>query len=84
MVKENIAFPKFARNLYISSLSSSVFCCFRGIISCGVASIFIEGDFSFSFSLFYLFYLHYNAFSVSVSVARSNINSLSFNIYSLF
>jgi hypothetical protein len=47
-----------------------------------VASIFIEGD--FSFSLFYLFYLFYNAFSVSVGVANNNANSLSSSICSLF
>jgi hypothetical protein len=82
VVKENTALPKFARNSYISSLSSSVFCRFRGILGCGVASIFIEGD--FGFSLFYLFCLFYNAFSVSVNVTRNNANSLSSSIYSLF
>jgi hypothetical protein len=82
VVEKNTELPELARNSYISSLSSSVFCRFCGIIGCSETSISIEAD--FSFSLFYLFYLFYNTFCVGVSVASSNANSSLSSVYSLF
>jgi hypothetical protein len=70
VVKKNIELPELARNSYISSLSSSVFCRFCGIIGCSEASIFIEGI--FKLGLFCLFYLFRNTFYVRVSVANSS------------
>jgi hypothetical protein len=82
VVKENIELPELARNSYISSLSSSVFYRFCGIIGCSEASISIEGD--FSFGLFYLFCLFYSTFCVGVGVANNNANSSSSSACSLF
>jgi hypothetical protein len=82
VIKENNELPELARNSYISSLSSSVFCRFCGIISCSETSISIEGD--FSFSLFCLFCLFYSTFCVGINVASSNANSSSSSVYSLF
>jgi hypothetical protein len=82
VVEENTELPELARNSYISSLSSSVFCRFYGIIGCSEPSISIEGD--FGFSLFYLFCLFCSTFCVRVSVASSNANSSSSSVYSLF
>ena len=82
VVEENNELPKLARNSYISSLSSSVFCRFCGMIGCSVAFIFIKND--FGLDLFCLFCLFCNAFSVDVDVANSNANSLFSNIYNLF
>jgi hypothetical protein len=82
VVKENTELPELARNSYISSLSSSVFCRFCGIIGCSEASISIEGD--LGFCLFYLFCLFYSTFCVGVSVASSNANSSLSSAYNLF
>jgi hypothetical protein len=82
VVKENTELPELARNSYISSLFSSVFCRFCGIIDCSEAFIFIEGD--LGFYLFYLFYLFCSTFCVRVGVASSNANSSLFSAYSLF
>jgi hypothetical protein len=82
VVKENIELFELARNSYISSLSSNVFCCFYGIIVCSEASISIENN--LGFSLFYLFYLFYSTFCVGVGVVNSNANSLLSSVYSLF
>jgi hypothetical protein len=82
VIKKNIELPELARNSYISSLSSSVFCRFCGIIGCSEAFISIEGD--FDFGLFCLFCLFYSTFCVGISVASSNVNSLLFSAYSLF
>jgi hypothetical protein len=82
VVKENIELFELARNSYISSLSSSVFCRFCGIIGCSEASISIEGD--FNFSLFCLFCLFYSSFCVGVGVANNNANSSSSSACSLF
>jgi hypothetical protein len=53
VVEENTELPELARNSYIFSLSSSVFCRFCGIIDCSEAFISIKGD--LDFYLFYLF-----------------------------
>jgi hypothetical protein len=82
VVKENTELPELARNSYISSLSSSVFCRFYGIIGCSEASISIEGD--LGFYLFCLFCLFYSTFCVGVGVANSNANSSLSSAYSLF
>jgi hypothetical protein len=82
VVEENTELPELARNSYISSLSSSVFCRFCGIIGCSEASISIKGD--FGFGLFCLFCLFYSTFCVRVGVASSNANSSSSSVYSLF
>jgi hypothetical protein len=82
VVKKNTELPELARNSYISSLSSSVFCRFYRIIGCSEASISIKGD--LGFYLFYLFYLFYSTFYVGVGVANSNANSSLSSIYSLF
>jgi hypothetical protein len=82
VVEKNTELPELARNSYISSLSSSVFCRFYGIIGCSEASISIEGD--FDFSLFCLFCLFYSTFYVRVSVTNNNANSSSSSAYSLF
>jgi hypothetical protein len=82
VVKENTEFPELARNSYISSFFSSVFCRFCGIIGCSEAFISIEND--FGFSLFCLFCLFCNTFCVRISVASSNANSSLFSVYSLF
>jgi hypothetical protein len=82
VVKANTELPELARNSYISSLSSSVFCRFCGIIGCSEASISIEGD--FGFGLFCLFCLFYSTFYVRVGVTSSNANSSSSSAYNLF
>jgi hypothetical protein len=82
VVKENTELPELARNSYISSLSSNVFCRFYGIIGCSEASISIESD--FGFGLFYLFCLFYSTFCVRIGVASSNANSSSSSAYNLF
>jgi hypothetical protein len=82
VVEENTELPELARNSYIFSLSSSVFCRFCGIIGYSEASISIEGD--FSFGLFCLFCLFCSTFCVRVGVASSNANSSSSSAYSLF
>jgi ABC-type anion transport system duplicated permease subunit len=82
VVEENTELPELARNSYISSLSSSVFCRFYGIIDCSEASISIEDD--FGFSLFCLFCLFYSTFYVRVGVASSNANSSLSSAYNLF
>jgi hypothetical protein len=82
VVKENTELPELARNSYISSFSSSVFCRFYGIIDYSEASISIKGD--FGFGLFYLFCLFYSIFCVRISVTSSNTNSSSSSVYSLF
>jgi hypothetical protein len=82
VIEENTELPELARNSYISSLFSSVFCRFCGIIGCSEASISIEGD--FGFGLFCLFCLFYSTFYVGVGVASSNANSSSSSACSLF
>jgi hypothetical protein len=82
VVEENTELPELARNSYISSFSSSVFCRFCGIIGCSEAFISIEGD--FDFSLFCLFYLFYSTFYVRIGVANSNANSSLSSVYNLF
>jgi hypothetical protein len=82
VVKENIELPELARNSYISSLSSSVFCCFCGIIGCSEASISIEGV--FKLDLFCLFCLFRSIFCVGVSVASSSAKLLSSSVSSPF
>ena len=81
VVEENTELPEFARNSYSSSLSSSVFFRFCGIIDCSVTSIHIKGD--FNLNLFYLFYLC-GAFCVDIGVSSNNINSSASSVYSLF
>src|SRR6266516_6900634 len=81
VVEENTELPEFARNSYSSSLSSSVFFRFCGIIGCSVASIHIEGD--FGLGLICLFCLC-GAFCVGVGVPNSSANSSSSSVYSLF
>jgi hypothetical protein len=82
VVEENTELPELARNSYISSLSSSVFCRFCGIIGCSEASISIEGD--LGFCLFCLFCLFCSTFCVGVGVASSNANSSLSSACSLF
>jgi hypothetical protein len=82
VVKKNTELPELARNSYISSLSSSVFCRFCGIIGYSEASISIKSD--LGFYLFCLFYLFYNTFYVRISVANNNANSSLSSAYSLF
>jgi hypothetical protein len=82
VVKENIELPELARNSYISSLSSSVFCRFYRIIGCSEASIFIEGV--FRLGLFCLFCLFRNTFYVGVGVANSSAKLLSSSVSSPF
>ena len=81
-VDENNELLELARNSYISSLSSSVFCRFCGMIGCSVAFIFIKSV--FDLSLFCLFCLFCSSFCVDVNVANNNANSSSFSICSLF
>jgi hypothetical protein len=64
VVEKNIELFELARNSYISSLSSSVFCRFCGIIGCSEASISIEVD--LGFSLFCLFCIFYSTLCVGV------------------
>jgi hypothetical protein len=82
VVEENTEFSELARNSYISSLSSSVFCRFYRIIGCSEVSISIEDD--FGFCLFYLFCLFCSTFCVGVGVASSNANSSLSSVCSLF
>ena len=82
VIKENIELPELARNSYISSLSSSVFCRFCGIIGCSEASIFIEDV--FRLGLFCLFCLFRNTFYVGVSVANSSAKLSSSSVSSPF
>jgi hypothetical protein len=82
VVKENIELPELARNSYISSLSSSVFCRFCGTIDCSEASISIEGV--FRLGLFCLFYLFCSTFCVGVGVANSSAKLSSSSVSSPF
>jgi 1-acyl-sn-glycerol-3-phosphate acyltransferase len=82
VIKENIELPEFARNLYISSLFSSVFCRFYGIISYSIAFIFIKGV--FRLGLFYLFCLFRSIFYVRISVANSSAKLLSSSVSNPF
>jgi hypothetical protein len=82
VIKKNTEFPEFARNSYISFLSSSVFCRFCGIISYNIASIFIEGV--FRLGLFCLFCLFRSIFCVRVGVASSSAKLLSSSVSSPF
>jgi hypothetical protein len=82
VVEENTELPELARNLYISSLSSSVFCRFYGIIGCSEASISIESI--FRLGLFYLFCFFRGTFCVRVSVASSSAKLLSSSVSSPF
>jgi hypothetical protein len=82
VVKKNIELPELARNSYISSLSSSVFCRFYRIIGCSEASISIEGV--FRLGLFCLFYFFRNIFCVGVSVASSSAKLLFSSVSSPF
>jgi hypothetical protein len=82
VIKENTELPEFARNSYISSLSSSVFCRFCGIIDCSVASISIESV--FRLGLFCLFYLFRSTFCVRVGVASNSAKLLSSSVSSPF
>jgi hypothetical protein len=82
VVKENTELSELARNSYISSLSSSVFCRFCGIIGCSEASIFIEGV--FRLGLFYLFCFFSGIFCVRVGVASSSAKLLSSSVSSPF
>jgi hypothetical protein len=70
VIKKNIELPELARNSYISSLSSSVFCRFYRTIGYSEASISIEGV--FRLGLFCLFCLFYSIFYVGVGVANSS------------
>jgi hypothetical protein len=70
VIEENTELPELARNLYISSLSFSVFCRFCGIIGYSIASISIKSV--FGLGLFCLFYLFYSTFCVGVGVASSS------------
>jgi hypothetical protein len=82
VIKKNTEFPEFTRNLYISSLSSSVFYRFCGIISCSIASIFIKGV--FRLGLFCLFYLFRSTFCVRVGVTSSSAKLSSSSVSSPF
>jgi hypothetical protein len=82
VVKKNIELPELARNSYISSLSSSVFCRFCRIIGCSEASIFIKGV--FRLGLFCLFCLFRNIFYVRVGVANSSAKLLSSSVSNPF
>jgi hypothetical protein len=82
VVKKNTELPELARNSYISSLSSSVFCRFCGIIGCSEASISIKGI--FKLGLFCLFYLFRSIFCVRVNVASSSAKLLSSSVSSPF
>jgi hypothetical protein len=82
VIEENTELPEFARNSYISSLSSSVFCRFCGIIGYNIASIFIKGV--FGLGLFCLFCLFCNTFCVRVGVASSSAKLLSSSVSSPF
>jgi vacuolar-type H+-ATPase subunit I/STV1 len=82
VIKENIELPELARNSYISSLSSSVFCRFYRTIGCSEASISIEG--AFRLGLFYLFYLFCSIFCVRVGVVNNNAKLSSSSVSSPF
>jgi hypothetical protein len=82
VVEENTELPELARNSYISSLSSNVFCRFYKIIGCSEASIFIKGV--FRLGLFYLFYLFRSTFCVRVSVTNSSAKLSSSSVSSPF
>jgi hypothetical protein len=82
IVKENIELPELARNSYISSLSSSVFCRFYRIIDCSEASISIECV--FGLGLFCLFCLFRSTFCVGVGVASSSAKLSSSSVSSPF
>jgi hypothetical protein len=82
VIKENIEFPELARNSYISSFSSSVFCRFYRTIGCSEASIFIEGV--FRLGLFYLFCLFCSIFYVGVGVTNNSVKLSSFSVSSPF
>jgi hypothetical protein len=82
VVEENIEFPELARNSYISSFSSSVFCRFCGTIGCSEAFIFIKGV--FRLGLFYLFCLFCSIFCVGVGVANSSAKLSSSSVSSPF
>jgi hypothetical protein len=82
VVKENTELPELARNSYISSLSSSVFCHFCGIIGCSEASISIKDV--FRLGLFCLFYLFRDIFCVGVGVTNSSAKLSSSSVSSPF
>jgi hypothetical protein len=82
VIKENTEFPELARKSYISSLFSSVFCRFCGIIGYSVASISIKGV--FRLGLFRLFYLFRSTFCVGVGVASSSAKLSSSSVSSPF
>jgi hypothetical protein len=82
VVKKNTELPELARNSYISSLSSSVFCRFCRIIGCSETSISIKDD--FGFGLFCLFCLFCSTFCVGVGVTNNNANSSSSSVCNLF
>jgi hypothetical protein len=82
VVEENTELPELARNSYIFSLSSSVFCRFCGIIGCSEASISIEGV--FGLGLFCLFCLFRGTFCVGVGVASSSAKLLFSSVSSPF
>jgi hypothetical protein len=82
VIKKNIELPELARNSYISSLSSSVFCRFYRTIGCSEASISIKGI--FRLGLFYLFYLFCSTFYVRVGVANSSAKLSSSSVSSPF
>jgi hypothetical protein len=82
VIKENTELPEFTRNSYISSLSSSVFYRFCGIIGCSIASISIEGV--FGLGLFCLFCLFRSTFCVGVGVTSSSAKLSSPSVSSPF
>jgi uncharacterized membrane protein YbjE (DUF340 family) len=82
VVEENIELSELARNSYISSFSSSVFCRFCGIIGCSEAFISIEGV--LRLGLFCLFCLFRSIFCVGVGVANSSAKLLSSSVSSPF